>query len=94
MRARTEGATLEALGTGLVRTWAMRGTLHLLAAEDLPTALAIYGPIQLERGERRLRQLGLPPDVAERSTHEIAAILAEEAPLTRHEIAAQLRDRG
>jgi hypothetical protein len=94
VRARTEGATLDALGTGLVRTWAMRGTLHLLAAEDLPTALAIYGPIQLKRGERRLRQLGLPPDVAERSTEEIAAILAEEAPLTRHEIAARLRDRG
>jgi hypothetical protein len=94
VRARTEGATLDALGTGLVRTWAMRGTLHLLAAEDLSTALAIYGPIQLERGERRLRQLGLPPDVAERSTDEIAAILAEEAPLTRHEIAARLRDRG
>jgi len=94
VRARTEGATLDDLGTGLVRTWAMRGTLHLLAAEDLPLVLAIYGPIQLKRGERRLKQLGLPPDVAERSTDEIATILAEEAPLTRHEIAARLRDRG
>jgi hypothetical protein len=72
----------------------MRGTLHLLAAEDLPTALAIFGPLHLRRGQRRLTQLGLPPEVAERSTAEVAAILAEEAPLDRHELAARLRERG
>jgi hypothetical protein len=79
---------------GLVRTWAMRGTLHLLAAEDLPTVLAIYGPIHLQRGRRRLAQLGLGPDDIERVAGEVAEILAEEAPLDRHEIAARLRDRG
>jgi winged helix DNA-binding protein len=78
----------------LVRTWAMRGTLHLLAAKDLPIALAIYGPLHLKRGQRRLTQLGLPPDEAERSTREIAEIARTEGPLTRHELAARLRDRG
>ena len=77
-----------------MRTWAMRGTLHLLAAEDLPTALAIYGPLQLKRGQRRLTQLGLPPDAAERSTELTAEILRADGPLTRHELAARLRDRG
>jgi hypothetical protein len=72
----------------------MRGTLHLVAADDLPLTLAVFGPLLLARGRRRLEQLGLPPDVAERSTAEAAAILAEEAPLTRHELAARLRDRG
>jgi hypothetical protein len=92
VRARTEGAR-PSLG-GIVRTWAMRGTLHLLAAEDLPTALAVFGPLHLARGQRRLTQLGLPPELAERSTAEVAQILREEGPLDRREIAARLRDRG
>ena len=79
---------------GVVRTWAMRGTLHLIAAEDLPLMLAIFGPLHLKRGQRRLTELGLPPEVAERSTAAVAEVLAEEAPLTRHELAARLRERG
>jgi Winged helix DNA-binding domain len=83
-----------AAGGPIVRTWAMRGTLHLLAAADLPLALAVFAPIHLARGERRLTQLGLPPAVAERSTAEAAAVLADEGPLTRHELAERLRARG
>ena len=79
---------------GIVRTWAMRGTLHLIAAEDLPLMLTIFAPLHLERAQRRLTDLGLPPELAERSTAEVAAILADEAPLTRHELAARLRERG
>jgi hypothetical protein len=89
--------TLDAdlVGSGpIVRTWAMRGTLHLLAAEDLPLVLAVFGPVHLARGRRRLTQLGLPPDMAERSTAEAAAILAEDGPLSRHELAERLRGRG
>jgi DNA glycosylase AlkZ-like len=82
-----------AAGT-LVRTWAMRGTLHLLAADDLPTALAIFGPLHLARGQRRLTQLGLSPADAERSTEEAATIVREHGPLDRHELAAHLRRRG
>jgi len=90
--AETVAAALSA--SALVRTWAMRGTLHLLAADDLPTALAIFGPLHLARGRRRLTELGLPPAAAERSTEEAAAIVREHGPLDRHELAARLRDRG
>jgi hypothetical protein len=72
----------------------MRGTLHLIAAEDLPLMLAIFGDLHLKRGQRRLTELGLSPELAERSTAEVAAILAEQGPLTRHELAARLRERG
>jgi winged helix DNA-binding protein len=77
VRARTEGATAETVeaalsGAALVRTWAMRGTLHLLAAEDLPTALAIFGPLHLARGRRRLTELGLGPDDIEGVLVEVA----------------------
>ena len=78
----------------LVRTWAMRGTLHLLAADDLPTALAVFGPLHLARGQRRLTQLGLPPDLAERSTEVAAEVLRAEGPLSRRDLAGRLRDRG
>jgi hypothetical protein len=96
IRARTRDASAEAVAAdpSLVRTWAMRGTLHLLAAEDLPLALAVFGPLHLARGQRRLTQLGLAPEEAERSTNEAAAILADEGPLTRHELAERLRARG
>ena len=99
IRARTEGASAEAVeralaGGELVRAWAMRGTLHLLAAADLPLALAVFGPLHLARGRRRLAQLGLSDADAERSTVTTAAILADEGPLTRHELAARLRERG
>jgi Winged helix DNA-binding domain len=79
---------------GIVRMWAMRGTLHIVAAEDMPLMLAIFAPLHLERGQRRLTQLGLPPELAERSTAEAAAVLAEHGPLNRHELAARLRERG
>jgi hypothetical protein len=78
----------------LVRTWAMRGTLHLLAAEDLPTVVAVFGPLHLARGQRRLTELRLPPPEAERSTELAAEIVRDEGPLTRHELAARLRERG
>jgi Winged helix DNA-binding domain len=87
------GATTDSFD-GVVRMWAMRGTLHLVAAEDLPLMRAIFGPLHLARGQRRLTELRLPPELAERSTADAAAILAEEAPLTRHELAARLRERG
>jgi hypothetical protein len=100
LRARGGGPSAEAVehalsgDRALVRTWAMRGTLHLLAAGDLPLMLAVFGPLHLARGQRRLSQLGLPPEQAERSTREAVQVLAQEGPLTRHELAARLRERG
>jgi hypothetical protein len=94
LMTRAADVPAETFGDGIVRTWAMRGTLHLVAAEDVPFMLAIFGPLHLVRGRRRLTELGLPPELAERSTAEAAAILAQEGPLTRHELAARLRDRG
>jgi hypothetical protein len=72
----------------------MRGTLHLVAAEDLPLMLSIFGPLHIARGQTRLTQLGLPPQAAVRSTEHAASILADEGPVTRHELAERLRARG
>src|ERR687893_2058924 len=46
VRARSTGLTeADVTGdTGLVRTWAWRGTLHLLAAEDVGWVLPLLAP--------------------------------------------------
>jgi hypothetical protein len=43
----------------LVKTWAMRGTLHLLAADDLPLCVAVLGPQWDDPGGAWLRGFGL-----------------------------------
>jgi hypothetical protein len=43
----------------LVKTWAMRGTLHLLTADDLPLYVAVLGPRWDDPGGAWLRGFGL-----------------------------------
>src|ERR1700730_16429426 len=50
VRARSRGLTVDAVDDArlrartIVRTWAMRGTLHWLASEDVGWILAVLGP--------------------------------------------------
>jgi hypothetical protein len=70
----------------LVRTWAARGTLHLLPAADLPTWVAAMSTRKRERTPSWLRYQGV---TAEQMTDVIAAmpdVLGGE-PLTREELA-------
>lgn len=86
VRARCEGITAADVdAAGLVRTWAWRGTLHLLAADDVPWVLSAVGPW---RTSARWRQLGLDETIYERARETIAGAL-EEGPQTR----AALRER-
>jgi hypothetical protein len=86
LRARAPGLVASDVGPGLVRTWLCRGTLHLVAAGDWPWLHAITAPRSLTSSTRRLAQLGAAPGDAER----IVALVGEEGPLTRREIAARL----
>lgn len=89
VRARTEGLTRQdvddAVNNGdVVRTWAMRGTLHMLAAADLGWVLRAVGPYFRDRQAPRRRQLGLDDAACERGTAQLESLLT--APLTRDEI--------
>lgn len=99
LRVRSRGLTASSVDDAvartrsLVRTWLMRGTLHLCAAEDIRWLLGILGPINLQRQASRRRQLGLDDALCERSVRIIRRLLANGA-MTRHELRAQLIAKG
>jgi winged helix DNA-binding protein len=76
---RTAGGTREAVEAAfnageIVKSWPMRGTLHLAAAEDLPWLLELTGPRVLAGAAARRAQLGL-----ELSTLGLAGQVAVDA---------------
>ena len=59
LRSRVPGVTRAAVrDAGLVRTWTVRGTLHLIAPEDRAWLHALCAPRFLPRMERALEQRG------------------------------------
>lgn len=99
-RSRTSGLTLaEGRRARLdertvVRTWAMRGTLHFLPAEDLGWVLPLFGPVYIARDRTRLRQLGFDTATLELGVRVIRDLLAERGPTTRAPIREALAERG
>ncbi|MGH8861164.1 MAG: winged helix DNA-binding domain-containing protein [Jatrophihabitantaceae bacterium] len=90
----TDAAVLDALaGRTVARTWLMRNTIHLVAADDLRWLAALLGPMIRRRFAKRWPELGLTPDVLARA-EAIAPDLLAGGPLTRHELAAALNERG
>src|SRR5438128_1288634 len=78
----------------VVRTWGPRGTLHLLATEDLGWLLPLLGPVFIAGDRRRRAELGLDEDTCERGIRIIRDVLANQGPLTRDELIEQLAIHG
>ncbi len=74
----------------IVRTWAMRGTLHLLAAEDVHWMLQLLAPRLLGGTARRDAQLGLDAATYARSRKLLEKALQGGKQLTRDEVYAVL----
>jgi hypothetical protein len=91
-----EAAVIEAceIERSMVRTWLMRATVHLVAAEDVRWQVALFGPM-IERRFRNTRwpQLGIDGHLIDAATELVHEILRGRQ-LTRHELAAALADRG
>ena len=84
----------QALNDGeLCWTWLMRGTLHLVAAADLPWLLPLFGPEFIRQTARRYAQLGLDEATCARSTALLRQVLAD-GPQTRAELKARLAAEG
>ena len=78
----------------MVRTWLMRGTLHVIATQDLGMLLGLLGPVFAAGKQARHAQLGLDEDLKRRGVTAIQGILSRAGPLTRNEIVDSLQRRG
>ena len=75
----------------IVRVWCLRGTLHLVAAEDVHWLLELVRPRLVTANRRRRAELGLDDADTERGVRIIEQSLDAEGPLTRAQIAQRLR---
>lgn len=90
----TEAVIDAAIAHGdIARSWAMRGTLHLIAAVDLRWILALLAPNLIAGNARRYRQLELDEPTLAHSTAVITEALAER-PLTRRDLLPILERAG
>lgn len=100
LHARDGGTDAAALHRALaqersvVRLWALRGTLHLVAAQDAGWLLGLVAPALLRAAPRRLRQLGVGDQDSERVVAVIERALAEHGPLPRATLAEHLAAAG
>ena len=71
----------------------MRGTLHMVAAEDAGWLVALLGPGFAAGNRRRRLQLGLDDRLCERAMEALPAVLAG-GPLSRGELVQALAAKG
>jgi hypothetical protein len=91
----TEADILAAYDTGaIVRSWPMRGTVHAVAAEDLPWMLEHLGPRALMGVERRWDYLGIDEAFLERARDVAVELLSGGGRATRAELADACVDAG
>lgn len=76
----------------MARAWCMRGTLHLVATEDLGWLLGLLGPIGVAAAARRRAELGLGEDAYARALAATVAALGDLGPAPRAELAAEPRE--
>ena len=100
VRVRAEGVTANdveearAKKRSVVRTWAMRGTLHLLPSEDVRWILRLIGPTMVRKFRRRHQELGLTPEVYDRAVEVMQKALGDYGALTRRQIAERWAEHG
>ncbi len=77
-----------------VLTWTLRGTLHLVPAEDLRWLLELCAPAAIRGSSSRYRQLDLTDDARKRGLAAIQAVLSREGALIRSQLAGALESQG
>ncbi len=78
----------------ILRTWLMRGTLHLVAAEDIHWMLGLVAPKLIAGSTRRYGELELDADTLRRSSDILAGALQDGGLLDRKELFALLEQAG
>ena len=98
VRARSAAATADTVRAAaergeVVSSWLMRGTLHLVAAEELRWLLRLFGARNAKAGARRRRELGLDDDTCARALRAIERALGG-GPLSRADLVARVIEAG
>lgn len=92
---RQRGAVEDALDAGkIVRSWPMRGTLHLVVAEDLPWMLETMAARVVAGAGSRRAALGLDSTALDRARQVAVSALAGGRRLRRDELYAAWEDDG
>jgi hypothetical protein len=78
----------------LVRTWVMRGTIHLIDANDIHWLVSLLGPKFIAMNKGRRAELGLNEDILAKELREIPKILDSAGPLSREELVDKLIEKG
>jgi hypothetical protein len=100
VRSRTAGAVLADVeqarfeARSVVWTWAMRGTLHLVAADDLDWLLAAVGPPMIAAAKSRRAELGLDETTYRQALRVVRDHLLAYGPATRDELGGSLASAG
>jgi len=96
---RSPGSTIDeveaAFDSGaIVRSWTMRGTLHVVPADDLGWMLSLTADRMRTAIARETRQLGISESDYDRGAEVIAQHVAEHGPATRSDAVAALDRAG
>lgn len=99
VRARTRAMTAadvehaRLVDRSVIRTWSLRGTLHLTATEDLGWLLGLVAPYAIARDARRRLELGIDEAVYAHAVRVLEALLVE-GPAPRADIEAAFARAG
>jgi hypothetical protein len=78
----------------ILRTWIMRGTLHLVACDDLRWMVALVGSKIISSAAARYRELELDTETVNRSNDILANALRDGQELDRPALLALLEEAG
>jgi hypothetical protein len=77
----------------VIRSWFMRGTLHLVPTEDVGWLLGLVGPAEIAASRKRRLDLGLDDETSALGIRTLEAVLAD-GPRSRAEIEQELVARA
>ncbi|WP_219639856.1 winged helix DNA-binding domain-containing protein [Cohnella sp. CFH 77786] len=78
----------------ILLTWLMRGTIHMVPAEDAKWMLKLLAPRVLAQDKRRLQQLELTPEIMERGKHLVYDALRGHKRVSRTDLMHRLKEAG
>jgi hypothetical protein len=78
----------------LVRTWALRGTLHVVAAADIHWLLPLVTPVIITRCQPQFKRLELGDKEFTKIHHCIVQLLQDDRQLTRKELFEGLEQKN